>query len=178
MGLTNRRWLSFFFVGLSMSGVALGAQQPRHSPSEVGQIVDAAIAAVIPPETSLTSYTVAERGVRFDYLRTMSAFGFVGDLPPLSSLRLRSDITLGTRELLSDCDQLGSKSCTQLGQSVYVLLEPVSFKDSEAIVWLHVHWVTKSGEHSFLSGFSRQVHLARSRSKPWRFVRTGKGIIA
>ncbi len=48
------------------------------SPNEVGQIIDAALQAVLVPEKELSGIPVAERGVYFDFGQTMKAFGLDG----------------------------------------------------------------------------------------------------
>lgn len=62
----DSRWLRRIFLGLTIVGTQLEGQSPRRSPTEIAQIVDAALQAVIPPERMLSQVTVAERGVRFD----------------------------------------------------------------------------------------------------------------
>ena len=175
------RWIGSFCLGIALVGTTLHAQQARRTPREIAQIVDAALQGVIPPEKRLTDLTVAERGVRFDYQRTMAAFGHTDDVGSLSSFGLRTTVTSGANELLSDCDQMGFKPCARLGRSVYVNLAPMSSTDSTAVVVLHVVWATTldSGvkdpaTRTFMSGFSTEVHLVRSGSGTWTFVRAGK----
>ena len=59
-----------------MLATTVHAQAPRRSLKEIGRIIDAALQAVIPPDELLSNQTVAERGIRFDYERTMAAFGY------------------------------------------------------------------------------------------------------
>ncbi len=175
----DSRWLRCIFLGAAIVGTSLEAQPSRRAPKEIAQIVDAALQAVIPPEKVLTQFTVAERGVRFDFGRTMAAFGYeVDDATARSSLDLRSAVAPGTRVLVSDCSQMGMKPCKLLGKGTYVYLEPASATDSEAVVWLHVSWVTTFPTRAFMSGFSTEVCLSRSGSGPWRFVRIGKTVIS
>ena len=175
------RWIGRLCLGMALVGTSLDAQQARRAPKEIAQIVDAALQGVIPPETRLTDDTLAERGVRFDYQRTMAAFGYTGDVGSLSSFGLRSTVTSGTEDLLSDCSQMGFKPCTRLGRAVYVNLAPMSSTDSTAVVVLHVVWATThdSGMKdpptwTFMSAFSTEVHLARAGAGAWTFVRAGK----
>jgi hypothetical protein len=130
------------------------------------------------PEKTLTDFTVAERGVRFDFGQTMAAFGYeVDDSTARPSLKLRSAVAPGAKVLLSDCSQTGMKPCKLLGKATYVSLGPISATDSEAVVWLHVRWVSTSSTRAFMSGFSNEVYLSRSGSGPWKFDRIGKRMI-
>lgn len=168
-------------LGVMLTGIWVGAQPTKLAPKEIAQIVDAAMQAVIPPDSSL-GLTVRERGVRFDFARTMAAFGHGVDASASSSLALRSAVTPGSQTLLNDCDQSGSKPCTLLGNSVYVFLEPSLITNSEAVVWLHVTYSTRFAATTtramrvYTGGSSMQVFLARSGPGPWRFVRVGGGI--
>lgn len=173
----DSRWLRFIFLGVTIVGTPLEAQPSRRSHKEIAQIVDAVLQAVIPPEKTLTQFTVAERGVRLDFGRTMAAFGYeVVDATARSSLQLRSAVAPGTQVLVSDCSQTGTKPCKLLGKAAYVYLGPISATDSEAVVWLHVSWVTTFPTRAFMSGFSTEVFLFRSPSGAWKFLRTGKAV--
>lgn len=172
------RRLGCFCVVVALAATSVQAQDARRPPKEIGQIVDAALHAVIPPGLDLTGQAVAERGIRFDFDRTMAGFGYAGDRDARASLGMTRDVTAGTDSLLVDCDQLGSKECARLGRSVYVHVEPISVSSSQAVVWVHVSWATKwpSGR-TFMAGSSTEVFLTRSGSGPWVFARTGRGLI-
>ena len=173
------RWLLCLCIGVTLVVTSVHAQTARRSPKELGQIIDAALQAVIPPGERLSSYTVAERGIRFDYERTLAAFGYADDAHTRASLGLTRAGTAGTDSLLVDCDQLGMQACSRLGRSVYVSLEPVSVASSKAVVWVHVTWATTlSSKRTYMSGSSTEVILSRSGSGPWRFVRTGRGLVS
>lgn len=151
-------------------GASLQAQSPKRSPNEIAQIVDAALQAVIPSDRSLSDATVAERGVRFDFGRTMAAFGYdVEDSTARSRLKLQSVVTPGAKALISDCNQLGTMPCKLLGKAAYVYVTPVAVTNSEAEVQVHVTWVTPYSEHAYMSGFSTRVHLSRVGSRAWTF---------
>lgn len=173
MTVRDVRLLCGVLLSVGLATVPLEAQQPRLTPAEIGQIVDAAVQGVIPPEKRLTRLTVAERGIRFDFERTMEAFGHPNDAEVVSSLGLRSPVTVGTRELLTDCDQFGTKPCSLLGHEAYMYLEPISITDSTALAWLSVAWAESVSQRTFLTGFSTQVNLSRSGSGAWKFVRAG-----
>lgn len=174
----DARWLRCIFVGLTIVSTSLEAQPPRRSPKEIAQIVDAALQAVIPPEKTLTQFTVAERGVRFDFGQTMAAFGYeADDSTARSSLKLRRAVAPGAKVLLSDCGQSGTKPCKLLGKATYVTLGTISATDSEAVVWLHVRYATTFSTRVFMSGFSTEVYLSREGLGPWKFVRTGKTVM-
>lgn len=176
--LHKQQWLRSLYLGVTLLGGVLEAQPFRPSPKDIGQMVDAALQAVIPPETKLTTFTVSERGVRLDYARTMTAFGY-GEVPgTLRSLELQSAATSGSEELLSDCNQVGTKPCTRLGRSTYVYMEPISISGSEAVVVLHVYWATTRSKRTFQSASSTEVYLSRSGSGSWTFVKTGKKLIS
>jgi len=172
------RWIRCLCLGATLTAGAVDAQTPRYSPKEIGQIVDAALNAVIPPEERLTSHTVAERGIRFDYGRTLAAFGSV-DRPELrAQLALTRALAEGSTALLEDCDQRGTKSCSRLGRAAYVYVEPVSVSTSEAVVWVHVEWATTPSKRSYRSSASTEVILTRTGAGPWRFARVGRGIVS
>jgi hypothetical protein len=172
------RRLLCFCTGVALVATSMQAQSPRRSPKEIGQIVNAALQAVIPPEHLLTSQSVAERGIRFDYARTFAAFGHADDADARASLGLTRAVTAGTESLLVDCDQRGSQACSRLGSSVYVYVEPISLSSSEATVWVHVVWATTPSNRTFKSASSTEVILSRSGSGPWTFVKTGRGVIS
>lgn len=170
------------FTGLLTVVVAsatLNAQQVTLAPHEVGQLIDAALANVLPPEKFLTVATVEQRGIRFDFEKTASAFGVVPGSDPVAALGVRRSLSTGTHELLADCSQLGMLPCTRIGNASYVHMEPVSLSRTTAVVWLHVSWATTmASKRSFLSGFGTQVHFSRSDSGAWTFVRTGTTVIS
>ena len=178
--MTSRysRWLLCLCIGVALAATSVRAQTPRRSPKEIGQIINAALQAVIPPGERLSSHTVAERGIRFDYERTMAAFGYADDADARASLGLTRTVTAGTDSLLVDCDQLGMKACSQLGRSAYVTLEPITVARSEAVVWVHVVWATPASKRTYRSASSTEVILSRSGSRPWTFVRTGRRVIS
>jgi len=166
-------------IGVTLLATSVQAQTSRRSPKEVGQIINAALQAVIPPEHILTSHTVAERGIRFDYGRTLAAFGHADNAETRASLGLTRADAAGTDSLLVDCDQMGSQACSRLGTSAYVYVKPDSVSSSTAIVWVHVVWATTTrSKRTFMSGSSTEVILSRSGSGPWTFVRVGRGVIS
>lgn len=165
-------------IGLALVATSVQAQTPARSLKEIGQIIDAALQAVIPPEELLSNQTVAERGIRFDYERTMAAFGYANVPGTRARLGLKRAVTAGSDSLLVDCDQRGTKVCSRLGRSAYVQVEPISVSRSNAVVWIHVAWVTTPTKRSFLSGSSTEVILSRSGRGRWTFVRTGRGVIS
>ena len=166
-------------TGVTLLAASVQAQAAARSPQEVGQIIAAALQAVVPPGQRLTSHTVAERGIRFDYARTLAAFGYTDDAQTRASLGPARAPATGTDSLLVDCDQMGSKPCSRLGSSVYVYVEPISVSNSEASVWVHVVWATTMpSKRTFKSASSTEVILSRSGSGPWTFVGTGRGVIS
>jgi hypothetical protein len=176
----DARWLRCIFIGATIFGSSLEAQPARRAPKEIAQIVDVALQAAIPPETilSMSSATVAERGVRIDYAKTMAAFGYdFDDSTARSSLQLRSVVTPGSDVLLSDCDQIGRKPCKLLGTEVYVVMDRVSVTDTSAVVWVHIRWVSTYEKQAFMSGFSKEVHLSRTASKTWKFDHISRAIM-
>lgn len=165
-------------LGLALVTSSLEAQEFRGTLSELGQIVDAAVNAVIPPEKMLTSHSVAERGVRFDYERTLAAFGARTNRDMVTGLGLRRSVRAGSQELLADCNQFGTKPCSTLGRETYVFLGPISYSGTEAVVWLTVTWAETVTERTFLTSFSTQVYLSRTGSGAWKFVRTGRTVVS
>ncbi len=166
-------------TGVTLLSVSVQGQAVARSPQEVGQIITAALQAVVPPDQRLTNHTVEERGIRFDYGRTLAAFGQADDAKTRASLGLTRTLTAGTDSLLVDCDQMGMEACSRLGSSVYVSVKPISVSSSVASVWVHVVWATSMpSKHTYLSASSTEVILSRSGSRPWTFVRTGTGVIS
>lgn len=157
---------------LLLVGSALSAQPVKMSPRSVVQIVEASLDGVLTPSFTRTT-DIEERSLVFDRQRTMAEFGAVDDTTALSALGFRRVIATGTRDLLEGCSQAGVGECSKLGSSTYVLLAPVSMTDTTAVVWLYFYWATKVKGRTFLSGISTQVHLSRTGTGPWRFVRTG-----
>lgn len=176
--VTSRGWW-IRTLCLVVVASSVQAQSPRLSPRNIGAIINAALREIIPPETRLGNGTVAERGIRFDYSRTMTAFGLPDDHDMRASLGLDRVVTEGSLALFADCDQLGMQPCARIGHSVWVAVEPISVSDSEVVVWVHVSYATTMpSNRRYLSGFATEVFLARSGSGPWRFVRTGRGIVS
>ena len=165
----------------------LAAQQRRLPPSEIGQIVDAVLSELIPPESLLSRLTVAQRGLFLDVNRTMEAFHVSGgDSVTIANLGLRTAPKAGSRSLLVDCDQVGRKPCTRLGSSAYVFIEPICVTTSQARVRASVSWPDRGpselgalappGQRVFLTGFSAEVDLVRAPGGRWRFKKLGKTI--
>ena len=172
--------LSRLFIGVALLASSVQAQTPRRSPKEIGQIIDAAVQSVIPSWERHAGVAMAERGIRFDYARTMAAFGSADDASARASLGLARAFPAGSDSLLVDCDQMGSKACSRLGRSVYVFLEPISVSTSEVLVWVHMEWAgTPTGSRrTFKASSSTEVFLSRSGSGPRTFVRLGRSVIS
>jgi hypothetical protein len=165
-------------LGFVLTAGSVHAQTQSRSPREIGQIIDAALQAVIPPEQRLSRQTVAERGIRFDYHRTLADFGLADNSEVRANLGLTRAMTGGSDTLLAGCDQEGMEACERIGQSAYVFVKPISVSDSAAAVWVNVLWATHFPKRAFLSGFSTEVFLTRSGSGPWKFLRTGTSIVS
>lgn len=165
-------------LGAALTTGALHAQAPTQSPKEIGQIIDEALRTVTPPESRLTSYTVEERGIRFDYGRTLATFKRADSPEAREQLRLTRAVAEGSRALLEDCDQMGSQACSRLGRAAYVAVELISASATETAVWVHVEWATTFPKRSYLSSASTEVFLTRSGSGPWRFARVGRRIVS
>lgn len=169
-------------LGLVLAVAPVAAQSPPSAvvlpPKEVGQIINVALQAVLSPETELSRIPVAERGVYFDFERTMEAFGLGGRSLEFPSLGLTRAVTVVSGQLIADCDQGGSGPCSGMGRVVYVQLRPISLTRTEGVVSLNVYWAVRGSRRTYLTGFATQVHLARTftrtRTGSWRFVRTGQ----
>jgi len=159
------------------------AQDHRLSPRVIGQVVDEVLRAVVAPDSALSRVKVRERGLYFDYARTLAAFGYRDDSTTRAALALKSVVTPGDASLLVDCNQAGTGPCDRLGQGAYAYVAPRSQSDSELVVQLRVAWPDRGGApyvrgavpggHVFLYGFSMEVHLARASDGSWKFVRIG-----
>src|SRR5690242_14808367 len=102
-------------VALAIHTAPSGAQAPRLTEPEVGQVVDEVLQKIIPPDSSLSRVRVRDRGVYFDYARTLAAFGFRDTAAAASRLALRSPVLPGTRTLIEDCRQVLATPCERLG---------------------------------------------------------------
>ena len=173
------RLLGCVCMGVALVATSIKAQTPQRSPKEIGQIIDAAVQAVSPSWERHANSTIAERGIRFDYARTMAGFGYADNARARANLGLTRALTAGSDSLLVDCDQMGSKACSRLGRSVYVYLEPTSVSSSEVALWVHMEWVgtPSKSKRTYLASFSAEVFLSRSGSGPWTLVRLGKGVV-
>lgn len=180
--LVPSRWIRGVYLGAVLTTGALHAQSPAHVPAqsleEIGQIINAALHAVAPPDRRLSSYTVQERGIRFDYVRTLATFHRVDSPEAREQLRLTRAVAEGSDSLLEDCDQLGMQSCSRLGRAAYLHLELVSSSATETVVWVHVSWATRMTTRSYFSGASTEVFLSRTGSGPWLFARVGRRIVS
>ena len=173
------RLLGRLSIGVTLSAGSVQAQTLRSSPKEIGQIIDVAVQSVIPSWERHANSTVAERGIRFGYARTMAAFGSADDARARANLGLTRALAPGSDSLLVDCDQMGSKACSRLGRSIYAYIEPISVSTSEAVVWVHMVWATTTAsKRTFQASSSTEVFLSRSGSGPWTFVRLGRGVIS
>lgn len=180
-------WRSLLvLVTCALAGV-LEAQEPSLSPRSVGQIVNEVLDAVLPDDQLLSGIPAGRRGIVFDYARTTDAFQRVGAAPISSSEHTpRAGVKPSGEHLLDDCDQRGKGSCTRLGSSAYIWIQPVSATATDAIVWAHVSWLErgstlleKSGGltgNARLTGFSAQVHLTRGASGVWKVNKIGRTI--
>lgn len=165
----------------------LAAQQRRLAPAEIGQIVDAVLSELLPPDSSLSRIPIAKRGLYLDVARTMEAFHVnEGDRVTIADLGLRTAPKVGSRSLIDDCDQVGSKPCSKLGLGAYVLIAPIRMTTSRARVRVTVLWadggsadlgaIAPPGRRVFLTGFSDEVDFVRAPGAVWRFQKLGKTI--
>src|SRR5690349_21462743 len=108
----------------------VGAQSTL-SVTAIGQIADAVLTALVPPDSSLARVPVGQRKILFDYERTLSLFERAGTPhDTATNLHLQSRVARGTRALLEDCSQSAAQACARLGWSVYSWLEPVSITNN------------------------------------------------
>ena len=139
--LRHARSHALMILGVCVLAQPLPAQQRRLAPSEVGQIVDAVLSELLPPESLLSRLTVAQRGLFLDVAGTMEAFHVSGgDRVTIADLGLSTAPKAGSRSLLDDCDQVGRKPCTRLGSSAYVFIAPICVTTSQARVRASVSW--------------------------------------
>jgi len=75
------------------------------TPSLGGHIISGALQAVIPPSQRLSNLTAAERGIRFDYVRTIAA-GIRMMQRLVRALALARALITGKDSLLVDCDEM------------------------------------------------------------------------
>ena len=155
------------------------AQRAPLTRREVVQMADAAIRGVLTSTTLRDIGRGAEPPIGFDRRGTMEAFGTVDNAATLSSLGMQAVVSVVTTEIIRECDQQGMGTCPGLGDTLYVLVQPVSTTRSTAVVSLHLLWATRSGgTRTYLHGQHIQVHLARSAGNRWRFVRAGRTLVS
>ena len=170
-----------------MASTSVRAQGILLAPREIGQMVDASLEGVVPPNTSLSQIPISKRTILFDYDRTMSAFGQRVVREDFQKMGVKRAVVLSSRDVLDDCGQAGDKPCMRLGWQVYVYLQPMTIAKAEAIVKLHLIWADHDPKRfvdgqppspatrrrSFLTESSVEVYLKRTTSGEWVFVRTG-----
>lgn len=177
------RRLASLFLCLVVGAPRAGAQTQRLSPRVVGQIVDEVLRTIVPPDSSLSRVRIRDRGLYFDYARTLAAFGYRDDSTARAALQLKAVVTPGDPALFDDCNQAGTGRCERLGQSAYAYVALLSQSDSEIVVRLRVVWPDRGGAtyvrgatpsgRVFLYGFLMEVHLRRTADGSWKFDRIG-----
>lgn len=160
----------------------VATQPPRADLVAINEIVDVVLGELIPAGKRVSRVPVAQRMVFFDHERTMAAFGHP-NAPPLtlSGLRRHTPVQPGSKTLVDDCVQGGSRPCDQLGWGVYVWVEPRSRTSSEALVRAYLLWPDRGGvafQHGVaptgratLVGFIAQLFLTRSPDGSWKVGR-------
>jgi hypothetical protein len=189
MRITGGRLVQSALVGIAVCAFvqSMAAQQSHLAPTAVDQIVREVLRALVPPGESLSRVSVTKRKIFFDRGRTMAAFGHPVAPTSFPDLGIQVPATAGSRSLLSDCDQSGTKPCKQLGWSAYVWMEPISITSSQVVVRAYLSWpergrtpfvegMAPTGKAS-LAGFATEVHLAQSANGQWQFVRKGRTIV-
>lgn len=150
---------------------------------DVREMVDVALEHVLSERTAISRVTVGRRGIVFDLARTRDAFSVKMPSAAVLAFSVRSQVRTGAHDLLSDCDLIGRMKCALLGWSVYVWVEPVALSDSSAILRVHAFWPDRGTANidapsptlglASLVWFSAEIHVARSASGTWRFVKQG-----
>jgi hypothetical protein len=161
----------------------LAAQSPL-SVAAIGQIADAVLSTLVPPDSSLSRVSVSKRTIAFDYDRTLSLFERAGTPHTSTNLHLQTPVIPASRALLDDCSQALPKPCASLGWRVYSWLEPISISDDEVIVRAHFQWPDRGSAqfsegsapngHAYLVGFDTDVHLTPVSGGNWRVSGLGK----
>ena len=179
--------LAFVLLAIAVVAQPLPAQAHRLPPSVIGQIADEVLSHVIPPDSSLSRMPVRERGIYFDYGRTLAAFGYRDDPSARAALALKSVVVPGTDSLLEDCDQVSAKPCDRLGQHAYAYVTPQSRSKDAMVVLLNVAWPDRGGAtyvraitpaaRAYLVWFSMEVHLRRTPDGRWRFDKRERAMV-
>lgn len=167
---------------------SLKAQESRITPKEIAQIADEVLRTLMPPGQFVSRVEVSKRGVFFDHVRTLAAFGQqASTVEAVRTLRLQSPVLPGSRAMLNDCTQTKLKSCAGLGWAVYVWLEPIFISRSDAEVRANVFWpdrgaasfqegVSPSGR-AYLVGYSMNMILTRAADGSWKLSKQGKTLV-
>lgn len=163
------------------------AQETRVSPESIGQIVDAVISALVPPNQRVSGISIANRGIFFDYTRTVKAFGYSDTTQaPFRDLRVRTPMNLGSLRMFDDCSQIVPKPCAGLGWGVYVEIDPVSVTRRQANVRATIQWADRAqvfeagaapAGNAYLTGFSANVILIRGAFGKWKYAKTAKTLV-
>ena len=149
---------------------------------------DAILDTLAGPSQRFSRVSVANRGILFDYERTIGAFQRKGGPPAApADLRLRTSVNPGEKSVLDDCSQLAFKLCVGLGWSVYVWLDPVLVADSAITIRAIFVWADRGNtqfsagvapqSRALLVGFAREVHLAHGANGVWRVTRLGVALV-
>jgi hypothetical protein len=179
--------LALVLLAVAIVAQPLPAQLRRLPVSVIGQIADEVLSHVIPPDSSLSRMPIRERGIYFDYGRTLAAFGYRDDSTTRAALALKSVVVPGTDSLLEDCDQVSAKPCDRLGQHAYAYVTPQSRSKDAMVVLLHVAWPDRGGAtyvsglapaaRAYLTWFSMEVHLRRGADGRWWFDKRGRAMV-
>jgi hypothetical protein len=165
--------------------LSLHAQRTRLTPAAIGQIVDEVLSELVSPDTLASRIPIGKRGVYFDRVRSMRAFGYAdSNSIATAELHLHNPVREGSLSLLEDCRGRGMRPCRQIGWGVYVAVEPIAVTDSGAIVNAVIRWADRGPElfkpgvaptgPSVLVGFTSQVELIRTSTGRWKFAKLGR----
>lgn len=187
--ISLRRQLAFSIATVGLAGSVFSVSEivaAQRSPTPlavIAEMADAAMNALIGPESSLSGVRVATRTILFDRRGTLEAFGYRGATLDTAQIPLRASVGEGTGRLLDDCNQLGSGTCARLGWSVYVKVAPVTLSDTVAVIDLVAAWPDRGraevvpgvppAGRAYLAGSTAKVYLRRDSTKAWRFWKIG-----
>lgn len=148
------------------------ARDGLQTPGEIGQLMSAAVQAVLPPHRVLLGIdTVRGRVIRFMFRESLSSFDLDDSPKVRAALRLAFKAKEGSQALLADCAHLEDKPCSLIGRDILVDVRYKSmYADKVDVQVGHFHVVRHGKKGGHFSWQGPLVTLQRSRHTGWRVI--------
>jgi hypothetical protein len=164
---------------LALCTVSAQAQvTTRTKPSDVRDMLSAALEIVLPDTAVVSGVAVGTRTIALDRSRIQNSLA-IASLPVDSSTamprrRAYSDAEIST---LSDCSAVGRGPCASLGDRVYVVSEVLAMTDSSATVRVSAQWASRAPgnrikrvqnlDRAYLVGWTKLIRMRRISKDAW-----------